>query len=214
MQTRTRRHGGNELRCAWLHCLTFNESFSTSNNLATPTATCLASSTPPLAAMSSPPQQQLAELQAMGFHPSACHHALQLTNHSLHRAIDWLLSNPDEAAAAASGAPAQPGIFSMGFDEAVARRAMAQAGGDEARAVAMILNGEVAGECVCGWVHVCVRLRVRVCSSHTRHRNRRVAITRALPPSPPPPIHPCPNSKGTRGRIPTRDCSTTRQSCS
>ena len=31
----------------------------------------------------------------MGFHPAACEHALQLTNGSLDRAIDWLLSNLD-----------------------------------------------------------------------------------------------------------------------
>ena len=86
---------------------------------------------------------QLAELQGMGFHPAACERALQLTNNSLHRAIDWLLSNPDEAAAAASGAPPQLTIFTMGFEESIVRRALEQAGGDEQRAIALILNGEV-----------------------------------------------------------------------
>ncbi len=86
---------------------------------------------------------QLAELQGMGFHPAACARALQVTNNSLNRAIDWLLSNPDEAAAAASGAAPQLTIFSMGFDESLARRALEQAGGNEQRAITMILNGEV-----------------------------------------------------------------------
>jgi uncharacterized UBP type Zn finger protein len=86
---------------------------------------------------------QLAELQGMGFHAAACERALQVTNNSLHRAIDWLLSNPDEVAAAASGSPSPLAIFSMGFDESIVRRALQQAVGDEQRAVALILNGEV-----------------------------------------------------------------------
>lgn len=35
---------------------------------------------------------QIAKLRGMGFHPSACQRALQVTNGSLDRAIDWLLS--------------------------------------------------------------------------------------------------------------------------
>ena len=74
----------------------------------------------------------------MGFHAAACERALQVNNNSLHRAIEWLLSNPDQVAAAASGS-----IFSMGFDECIVRRALQQAVGDEQRAVNLILNGEV-----------------------------------------------------------------------
>jgi hypothetical protein len=44
----------------------------------------------------------LAELASMGFSPAASQRALQETNNSIHRAIDWLLSHPDEAAAAES----------------------------------------------------------------------------------------------------------------
>jgi hypothetical protein len=86
---------------------------------------------------------QLAELQGMGFPLAACERALQLTNNSLDRAVDWLLSNPAEAAAAASGSDSQLNILSMGFEESLVRRALEQAGGDQERAIALILNSEV-----------------------------------------------------------------------
>jgi uncharacterized UBP type Zn finger protein len=99
-----------------------------------------------IAAADSCPDPRIAELQSMGFHPAACSRALQLTNNSLSRAIDWLLSNPDEAAAAASGAPFSAGIMSMGFDLPLVRQALEQTGGDEQRAITLILNGQVVRE--------------------------------------------------------------------
>ncbi len=57
------------------------------------------------------------------------------------RALDWLLANPSEAAAA--GLPARPVIYTMGFDEALVLLAMAQADGSEERAINLLLNGEV-----------------------------------------------------------------------
>ncbi len=85
----------------------------------------------------------LAELQGMGFLPAACERALQLTNNSLDRAIDWLLSNPAGAASVASASDSQSTIFSMGFEESLVRRALEQAGGNEERAVALILSSQV-----------------------------------------------------------------------
>ena len=86
----------------------------------------------------------LGDLQCMGFPPAACERALQLTNNSLDRAIDWLLSNPAEAAAVASGSDSYTNIFSIGFEESLVRRALEQAGGYEDLAISLILNSEVS----------------------------------------------------------------------
>jgi hypothetical protein len=114
-------------------------------------STCVPSSSANVAHEISPPIPEntvslIEELQSMGFHPAACSRALQLTNNSLSRSVDWLLSNPDEVASAASGTPFSAGIMAMCFDLPLVRQALEQTGGDEQRAITLILNGEVVQE--------------------------------------------------------------------
>ena len=103
---------------------------------------------------------------------AACARALQLTNNSLNRAVDWLLSNPDEAAAALelesresssrepsppptrpavqSDRPAPTGdarsIFSMGFPIDQVRRALRRSLGSEALAIELLLSGDAISD--------------------------------------------------------------------
>ena len=119
-----------------------------------------------------PGAAHISELQSMGFHPAACARALQLTNNSLNRAVDWLLSNPDEAAAALelesresssrepsppptrpavqSDRPAPTGdaraIFSMGFPIDQVRRALSRSHDSEALAIDLLLSGDAISD--------------------------------------------------------------------
>ncbi len=76
-----------------------------------------------------------------GFPEAACARALTVTSGDVSRALDWLLANPMEAAAA--DPPARPVIYTMGFDEAMVQLALSQTGGNEEQAIERLLNGDI-----------------------------------------------------------------------
>ena len=85
----------------------------------------------------------------MGFDEALVRRALDRTGGNEQDAIEILISgtgqlHPDESPSLSSSRDAAlPVIFSMGFDDALVRRALASAGGDEQRAVELLLSGGV-----------------------------------------------------------------------
>ncbi len=85
---------------------------------------------------------------SMGFDEALVRHALAQTGGDEQAATEILISGQlhlDQSPALISPRDAcVPVIFSMGFDDALVRRALASAGGDEQRAVELILSGSVS----------------------------------------------------------------------
>ena len=85
----------------------------------------------------------------MGFDEALVQRALDRTGGNEQDAIEILISgtgqlHSDESPSSSSSCDAVlPVIFSMGFDDALVRRALASAGGDEQRAVELLLSGGV-----------------------------------------------------------------------
>jgi hypothetical protein len=85
----------------------------------------------------------------MGFDEALVQRALDRTGGNEQDAIEILISgagqlHSDESPSSSSSRDAVlPVIFSMGFDDALVRRALASAGGDEQRAVELLLSGGV-----------------------------------------------------------------------
>jgi len=86
---------------------------------------------------------------SMGFDEALVQRALARSGGNEQSAIDMLISGSeqlhlDDAPTLSSSRDAcVPVIFSMGFDDALVRRALASAGGDEERAVDLLLSGHV-----------------------------------------------------------------------
>jgi hypothetical protein len=84
---------------------------------------------------------------SMGFDETLVHRALAQTGGDEQGAVDLLISgrlHVEEPSALSSQRDAcMPTIFSMGFDDALVRRALASAGGDEQQAVELLLSGSV-----------------------------------------------------------------------
>ena len=85
----------------------------------------------------------------MGFDEALVQRALDRTGGNEQDAIEILISgtgqlHSDESPSSSSSRDAVlPVIYSMGFDDALVRRALASAGGDEQRAVELLLSGGV-----------------------------------------------------------------------
>jgi hypothetical protein len=84
---------------------------------------------------------------SMGFDEALVQRALAQTGGDEQGAVDVLISGQlhlDESFALSSPRDAcLPVIFSMGFDDALVRRALARAGGEEQRAVELLLSGRI-----------------------------------------------------------------------
>jgi hypothetical protein len=84
---------------------------------------------------------------SMGFDEALVQSALTRTVGNDQDAIEILISgqlHPNEVPSSTSSSDAVlPVIFSMGFDDALVRRALASAGGDEQQAVELLLSGRV-----------------------------------------------------------------------
>ena len=126
-------------------------------------AGCDAADATPAAADVSAVSEARRVIFSMGFDEALVQRALARSGGNEQSAVDMLVSGSgqlhlDDAPTLSSSRDAcVPAIFSMGFDDALVRRALASAGGDEERAVDLLLSGQVpsSGQSLSASAHAC-----------------------------------------------------------
>ncbi len=112
-------------------------------------AGCAAADTTPAAADDSAVSEARHEIFSMGFDEALVQRALARSGGNEQSAIDMIISGSgqlhldDVPTLSSSPDSCVPVLFSMGFDDALVRRALSSAGGDEEIAVDLLLSGRV-----------------------------------------------------------------------